>query len=340
MPHMCDHGFLAVPIRVWFERPTARMSPCAIARLYAYRQGSTRESKRVMRKITASLAAIGALVPMGLAHAQTPGGQPLPWQMGLPQAATPIMQELRWFEQFTLWFIIPITLLVLFLLAWCMIRYRASANPVPSRTSHNTTIEVIWTVAPVIVLLMIAVPSFQLLTSQYSPPDESEITIKATGLQWFWEYEYQDAEESVSFASLMLREGDREAAGKEDRDLYPRLLAVDNEVVVPVNTTVRVLVTAADVIHAWKIPAFGVMSDAVPGRINEVWFRAEREGIFYGMCSELCGMDHAFMPIAVRVVSQELYNDWLVAAATDVPGANQALRAAIYAENSVAQVAD
>jgi cytochrome c oxidase subunit II len=293
-----------------------------------------------MRKIAASLAAVGALVPTGFAHATTPGGQPVPWQMGLPQPATAIMEEIRWFEQFTLWFIIPITLLVLALLAWCMIRYRASANPVPSRTSHNTTIEVIWTVAPVIVLLMIAVPSFQLLTSQYNPPDEPEITIKATGLQWFWEYEYQDAEEHVSFASLMLREHEREGQGKEDRDLYPRLLAVDNEVVVPVNTTVRVLVTAADVLHAFAMPAFGVKVDAVPGRLNETWFRAEREGLFYGQCSELCGMDHAYMPIAVRVVSQELYDEWLVAAADNVPSANQALRAAIYAQTSVADAGD
>jgi cytochrome c oxidase subunit II len=293
-----------------------------------------------MRKIAASLAAVGAMLTTGFAHAQTPGGQPTDWQMGLPQPATAIMEEIRWFEQFTLWFIIPITLLVLFLLAWCMIRYRASANPTPSRTSHNTVIEVIWTVAPVIILLMIAVPSFQLLTSQYNPPEEPEMTIKATGLQWFWEYEYQDAEETVSFASLMLREHEREEHGKEDRSLYPRLLAVDNEVVVPVDTTVRVLVTAADVIHAWKVPAFGVMTDAVPGRINEIWFKAEREGLYYGMCSELCGMDHAYMPIAVRVVSQELYDEWLVAAATDVPGANQALRAAIYAESSVAELAD
>jgi len=340
MPHICDHGFLAVLMRVWFEAPKGDDESVRQRARIPNRQGSTRESKRVMRKFTASLAAIGALVPMGFAHAQTPGGQPTAWQMSLPEPATAIMQELRWFEQFTLWFIIPITLFVLILLAWCMVRYRASANPVPSRTSHNATIEVIWTVAPVVILLMIAVPSFQLLTSQYTPSGEPEITIKATGLQWYWEYEYQDAEESVSFASLMLNDGERAAQAKEDLDLYPRLLAVDNEVVVPVDTVVRVLVTAADVLHAWKIPAFGVMSDAVPGRINEVWFRAEREGVFYGMCSELCGMNHAFMPIAVRVVSQELYNDWLVTAATDVPGANEALRAAIYAESSVAQVAE
>jgi len=264
----------------------------------------------------------------------------VPWQIGLPEPATAIMEQIRWFEQFTLWFIIPITILVLLLLAWCMVRYRASANPVPSRTSHNTAIEVVWTVAPVVVLLMIAVPSFQLLTAQYTPPDEPEITIKATGLQWFWEYEYQDAEENISFASLMLREHEREAHGKEDRAVYPRLLAVDNEVVVPVNTTVRVLVTAADVIHAFAMPAFGVKVDAVPGRLNETWFRAEREGLFYGQCSELCGLDHAFMPIAIRVVSQELYNNWLVAAAESVPGANQALRAAIYAETSVADAGD
>jgi cytochrome c oxidase subunit II len=307
-----------------------------MARGLADRQGQTRESLRVMKRFAASIAAVGALVSTGIAHATTPGGQPTPWQMGLPEPATAIMEEIRWFEQFTLWFIVPITLLVLFLLAWCMVRYRASANPVPSRTSHNTTIEVIWTVAPVIVLLMIAVPSFQLLTSQYNPPDEPEITIKATGLQWFWEYEYQDAEEQVSFASLMLREHEREEQGKEDRDLYPRLLAVDNEVVVPVNATVRVLVTASDVMHAFAMPAFGIKTDAVPGRINEIWFKAEKEGMYYGQCSELCGKDHAFMPIGIRVVSQEQYDSWMAAAQDNLDAANRALMASINNETKVA----
>ncbi|MEJ5079336.1 MULTISPECIES: cytochrome c oxidase subunit II [unclassified Ochrobactrum] len=250
--------------------------------------------------------------------------QPRPWEMTFQAAATGIAEQIHWFERYTLWFIVPITLLVLALLFWCAFKFRASANPEPSKTSHNTAIEVIWTVGPVIILLFLAVPSFQLLTAQYSPQDPT-LTVKATGYQWYWGYEYQ-TENPVSFDSLILKEGERAAAGKENLAVYPRLLAVDNEVVVPVGTTVRLLVTAADVIHSWTIPAFGVKMDAIPGRINEAWFKADKEGLYYGQCSELCGKDHAYMPIAVRVVSDEQYNTWLSAAASDLPGANKALR--------------
>lgn len=273
------------------------------------------------------LAGLGA-VSLVFAASGALAGQPVPWQLGFQQAATGIMDEIRWFEQYTLWFIVPITLFVTALLAWCIIKFRASANPVPSRTSHNTAIEVAWTVGPVIVLLFIAVPSFQLLTSQYSPPSEPTMTIKATGVQWYWEYEYQD-EEPLGFASLMLQEGDRAAMDKEDLGEFPRLLAVDNEVVVPVDTTVRVLVTASDVLHAFAMPSFGIKVDAVPGRINETWFHAEREGIFYGQCSELCGKDHAFMPIAIRVVSQEQYDTWRGGAQANLDAANRALMATL-----------
>ena len=250
--------------------------------------------------------------------------QPRPWEMTFQAAATGIAEQIHWFERYTLWFIVPITLLVLALLFWCAFKFRASANPEPSKTSHNTAIEVIWTVGPVIILLFLAVPSFQLLTAQYSPQDPT-LTVKATGYQWYWGYEYQ-TENPVSFDSLILKEGERAAAGKENLAVYPRLLAVDNEVVVPVGTTVRLLVTAADVIHSWTIPAFGVKMDAIPGRINEAWFKADKEGLYYGQCSELCGKDHAYMPIAVRVVSDEQYNTWLSAAASDLSGANRALR--------------
>ncbi|MBX3596957.1 MAG: cytochrome c oxidase subunit II [Rhizobiaceae bacterium] len=284
-----------------------------------------------MRRFLAGLSASSALLFAGLAHAD----QPRDWQIRMQEPATDIMRQIEWFEVYTLWFIIPITLLVLVLLAWCIVRFRASANPNPSRTSHNTLIEVIWTIGPVIALLFIAVPSFQLLTAQYTPVEEPQITIKATGNQWNWDYEYQ-VEEPVSFNSAMLQEGDREASGKTDKGRYPRLLAVDNEVVVPVNVTTRVLVTAADVIHAFAMPAFGIKVDAVPGRINETWFKAEKEGLYYGQCSELCGKDHAFMPIAIRVVSQQQYDTWLAAARTDVTGANKALMAAVDGENKLA----
>ncbi|CAN7271578.1 cytochrome c oxidase subunit II [Aminobacter aminovorans] len=275
-----------------------------------------------MRKIFASAVAATASLASVAAYA----AQPTPWQTTFQPAATGIMEQITWFEHYTLWFIVPITLFVLFLLAYCIWRFRASANPVPSRTSHNTLIEVIWTVGPVVILLFLAIPSFQLLTAQYSPPEDAKLTIKATANQWNWDYEYQNAE-PLSFNSAMLADADRAAAGKEDRGAYPRLLAVDNEVVVPINTLVRVLVTASDVIHAFAMPAFGVKTDAVPGRINEIWFKAEKEGLYYGQCSELCGKDHAYMPIAIRVVTDAQYNTWLAAAKTDLPGANKALMA-------------
>ncbi|PZO74729.1 MAG: cytochrome c oxidase subunit II [Mesorhizobium amorphae] len=287
-----------------------------------------------MRFLSTRLTAATTLVAtMGLPAL---AAQPEPWQTTFQPAATPIMAQIDWFEKYTLWFIIPVTFLVLVLLAWCIWRYRASANPIPSRTSHNTAIEVVWTVAPVVILLFIAVPSFQLLTAQYTPPTEPTMTIKATGNQWNWDYEYQ-IENPVTFNSMpLLRDEERAALGKESLADYPRLLAVDNEMVVPVNTTVRVLVTASDVIHAFAMPAFGIKADAVPGRINELWFAAEREGLYYGQCSELCGKDHAYMPIGIRVVSQAQYDTWLAAAASDVPGANRALMASIASASTVA----
>lgn len=279
-----------------------------------------------MDKIIATTrgAVVGAVALLWTSGAAL-ADQPRPWEMTFQNAATGIAEQIHWFERYTLWFIVPITLLVLALLFWCAYKFRASANPEPSKTSHNTAIEVVWTVAPVIILLFLAVPSFQLLTAQYSPEDP-ELTVKATGFQWYWGYEYQ-TETPVSFDALILKNDERAAAGKEDLAVYPRLLAVDNEVVVPVGKTVRLLVTAADVIHSWTIPAFGVKMDAIPGRINEAWFKADKEGLYYGQCSELCGKDHAYMPIAVRVVSDEQYNTWLTAAASDLQGANKALKA-------------
>lgn len=273
---------------------------------------------------------VKALAAALAAYAVTPASadQPAPWGIDLQEPATNIMSSIRWFEDYTLWFIVPITLFVLGLLIYVGWRFSEKNNPVPSRTSHNTLIEVVWTVGPVVILLFLAVPSFQLLTAQFSPPEEPKITIKATGNQWYWSYEYQ-MDEPVSFDSLMLKDGDRAAAGKEDLAAYPRLLAVDNEVVVPVNTTVRLVVTGADVIHAFAMPAFGVKIDAMPGRLNETWFKAEKEGTYYGQCSEICGKDHAYMPIAIRVVSQDKYDAWMTMAKTDLTGANKALMAAI-----------
>jgi len=269
------------------------------------------------------------------AGASAHADQPKDWETGFQAPATDMMRQIEWFGNYTMWFVVPITVLVLFLLAYCIFKFRASVNPVPSKTSHNTLIEIIWTVGPVVILLCIAIPSFQLLTAQYTPPEEAKLTIKATANQWNWDYEYQ-VDKTLSFNSAILQDTERAKAGKEDRNVYPRLLAVDNEMVVPVNTMTRVLVTAADVIHSFAMPAFGIKMDAVPGRTNETWFKANKEGLYYGQCSQLCGKDHAFMPIAIRVVSDAQYNTWLTAAKTDLPGANKALMAEVDGKNKVA----
>lgn len=289
--------------------------------------------KRSMRKLLAGAGAAAALFAGSAAMA----AQPVDWQTGFQPAATNIMHQITWFEHYTLWFIVPITLLVLLLLGYCILKFRSGINPVPSRTSHNTLIEVIWTVGPVIVLLFLAVPSFQLLTAQYTPTEEAKLTVKATANQWNWDYEYQ-VDDPLSFNSAILADGDRAGLGKEDKAVYPRLLAVDHELVVPVNTMTRVLVTASDVIHAFAMPSFGIKTDAVPGRINEIWFKADKEGLYYGQCSELCGKDHAFMPIAIRVVSENQYDTWLAAARSDLTGANKALMAEVDGTNKVAAV--
>ena len=228
--------------------------------------------------------------------------EPVDWQLGFQKSASKSMSDIIWFHDYMLLPIITaITVFVLFLLAYACVRFRASKNPVASTTSHNTTIEVIWTLVPCLILIVMAVPSFKVLYSQDEIP-KADVTIKAIGYQWYWGYEYPD--ENIVFDSYMI----------EDKDLkegQPRLLAVDNEVVVPVNKVVKVMITANDVLHAWALPSFGVKRDAVPGRINETWFKADRTGTFYGQCSELCGIKHAFMPITVNVVSEEDYNQWL-----------------------------
>ena len=200
--------------------------------------------------------------------------------------------------------IIAISVFVLFLMIYACIRFRASRNPNPSTTTHNVTVEVLWTLIPCLILIVMAVPSFKILYKQDTIP-KADVTIKAVGYQWYWGYEYPD--ENIIFDSYMIEE-------KDLKENQPRLLAVDNEVVVPVNKVVKVLITANDVLHAWALPSFGVKRDAVPGRINETWFKAEKVGTYYGQCSELCGIKHAFMPITVRVVSEEEYAEWLTEA--------------------------
>jgi len=255
------------------------------------------------RLIAFVVTSVTFLTGGAIAMAAPDTGQPHPWQLGLQRAASPVMKDIIWFHDLLLWLIVAITLFVLILLIIVAVKFNARANPVPSRTTHNTMIEVLWTVIPVLILVTVAVPSFRLLFLQLNIP-EAEVTVKATGKQWFWTYNYPDS--NFEFDSLMLQDKDR----KPDQ---PRLLAVDNEVVVPVNKVIRVQTTGADVIHAWAVPAFGVKIDSIPGRLNETWFKAEREGVYYGQCSELCGKDHAFMPIAVRVVSDAEYAAWLEA---------------------------
>lgn len=264
--------------------------------------------------------------------------QPVDWQLGLQPAATDMMRQIREFEHYTMWFIVPITLFVLALLIYVGIKFRASANPTPSKTTHNTSIEIVWTLGPILMLLAIAIPSFNILTQQLAPEEEPQLTIKATGYQWYWGYEYQ-TEGELSFDALMLQEDDRATYGKENVAEYPRLLAVDNDIVVPVDTMVRLTVTAADVIHAFAMPAFGIKIDAIPGRLNETWFKAEKEGLYYGQCSELCGKDHAYMPIGIRVVSNDQYKTWLAAAADDLETANEALMASVATGEKAVQLA-
>lgn len=224
------------------------------------------------------------------------------WQMGFNESVTTVMSDIvHLHNRILLPIIVAISVFVLFLLLYSIFKFRASKNPIPSKTSHNTFIEIMWTVIPCLILVVIAVPSFRLLYKQDIIP-KADVTIKATGYQWYWGYEYPD--QNIAFDANMIDT-------KNLKSNQLRLLETDNHVVVPVNKVVKVLITANDVLHAWAVPSFGVKRDAVPGRINETWFKAEKEGVYYGQCSELCGSRHSFMPITVRVVSDKQYNEWL-----------------------------
>ena len=236
-----------------------------------------------------------ALAAGGVAFAEL--GQPKPWEMTLQESASPVMDNIVWFHNFLLVIITLITLFVLVLLVMVVMKFNARSNPVPSRTTHNTLIEVAWTLIPVLILVGVAVPSFRLLFKQLDIP-KADLTVKATGKQWYWSYAYPD-NGKFEFDSLLAQ------------DKQPRLLGVDNEMVVPVNKVIRIQTTGADVIHSFAVPAFGIKIDSIPGRLNETWFTATKTGMFYGQCSELCGKDHAFMPIAVRVVSEQEFAAWV-----------------------------
>jgi len=303
-----------------------------------------------LRKMGAFAAAAMALAP-ALAMAQDAPleqtGHPLPGQFHLQRSVTPIMDSIVAFHDgILLWTISLIVVLVLALLVWIVIRFNARRNPVPAGFTHNTMVEIAWTVLPIVVLIIIAIPSFGVLSDQLTVPDGErkylgsnifsfgevevpapELTIKATGQQWYWDYQYVD--QGVEFSSLIL--GDPATDYTQTvKPNQPRLLAVDNELVVPVDTTVRLQITAdpLGVIHAFAVPSFGIKIDAVPGRLNETWFNARETGIFYGQCSELCGKDHAFMPIAVRVVTKAEFATYIAAfEAGDYAAANATLAA-------------
>jgi cytochrome c oxidase subunit 2 len=255
-----------------------------------------RVGRHLLGLATIAVVAVGMMLATGgVAWAEL--GQPEPWEWHLQASGSPVMDNIVWFHNFLFVLITIITLFVLALLVIVVVKFNARANPVPSRTTHNTLIEVVWTLVPVLILVGIAVPSFRLLFLELDVP-KADLTIKATGKQWYWSYAYPD-NGKFEFDSLMAQ------------DKQPRLLGVDNEMVVPVNKVVRVQVTGADVIHAFALPAFGVKIDAIPGRLNETWFKASKTGMFYGQCSELCGKDHAFMPIAIRVVNDQEFASWV-----------------------------
>jgi cytochrome c oxidase subunit 2 len=247
------------------------------------------------RRLLGFLVAGVALAAGGVASAEL--GQPAPWEYKLQEAGSPVMESIIHFHNWLLLIITVITLFVLALLVTVVVKFNARANPVPSRTTHNTLIEVAWTLIPVLILVGIAIPSFKLLFEELDIP-KADLTIKATGKQWYWSYAYPD-NGKFEFDSLLAQ------------DKQPRLLGVDNEMVVPVNKVVRIQTTGADVIHSFAVPAFGIKIDSVPGRLNETWFKATKLGMFYGQCSELCGKDHAFMPIAVRVVNDQEFAAWV-----------------------------
>ena len=251
----------------------------------------------------------GALGAAGSALAQ----QPTDWEVDFQTALSPSMERIVDFNLMVTIIIVIITAFVFGLMAWIVIRYNKKRNPVPSKTTHNTLLEVVWTVVPVIILLIIAVPSFRLL--YYTDRvEEADMTLKAIGHQWYWSYEYPDHGD-FTFDALMLEDDELEEG-------QPRLLATDEAVVLPVGAKIRLLTTADDVIHSWAIPAFGVKMDSVPGRVNETWFQINREGMYYGQCSELCGTLHGFMPIMIEAVSQEEFDAWVEFAREEYASAN------------------
>ena len=256
----------------------------------------------LIRKISSLFYSLFFLMLVAPVSAEEAVGVSKPWQMGFREAASPVMERIVDFHNFLMIISVAIAVFVTVLLGYVMIRFRASKNPNPSKRTHNTFVEVLWTVIPIIILVVMVVPSFRLLYYM-DKTAEPEMTLKAIGHQWYWSYEYPDHGDFI-FDSIMIEESDLKP-GQE------RLLHTDNEVVLPINTNIKVLVTADDVIHNWALPSFGIKMDAVPGQLNETWVNITRPGIYYGMCSELCGVRHSFMPITVRAVTKEKFSEWV-----------------------------
>lgn len=277
-----------------------------------------------MRRLTSLLALFPAFlaVPAAAQEALPIIGRPHPGGIGFQPAATELARDLQWLDGMILVIITAITIFVCALLAIVILRYNRKANPVPKTFTHNTPVEIAWTVVPVVILIFIGAFSLPVLFKQQEIP-VGDINIKVTGYQWYWGYEYTDHD--FGFESFMLSRDQLEEHGYS-QDEY--LLATDTAVVVPVGKTVVMQVTAADVIHSWTIPAFGVKQDGVPGRLAQLWFAAEKEGVYFGQCSELCGKDHAYMPITVKVVSQEAYDAWLDGAIEEYAGTPRTLTVA------------
>lgn len=271
----------------------------------------------------AVLAGLLALVPVGV-RAQESLGAPRDWQMNLQSAGSVVMQHIESFHEMLLYIITGITLFVLVLLIICLVKYNSKSNPNPSKTSHNTVLEVLWTVIPVIILVTIAIPSFKLLFYEGRVPPDADMTLKVTGHQWLWEYAYPEQGEFSFYSTVACRtDAECKENPRPDGSVPLRLLDTDNRVVVPVNTKIRVQITSGDVIHSWAVPSLGVKTDAVPGRLQETWMEIEKEGVYYGQCSELCGIDHGFMPIAVEAVSKQAFDEWIDKAKTEFGAATQ-----------------
>ncbi len=293
---------------------------------------------KIANRLTGIVA--GLLILFASATAWAAAGQPEPWQIGLQDAATPVAEGIHWLHNFLMWIITIITLFVMGLMLYVMVKFNAKANPVPSKTTHNTLVEVLWTVIPILILVAIAIPSLRLLYLERDIP-VADMTVKVIGNpSWNWTYEYpdlglnDDGTAKVSFTSYLKS---REDAAKDN---VPYLLATDVPVIVPVNKTVKLIVTSdpEGIIHSWTIQSFGVKIDAIPGRLNEDWFKATKEGVYYGQCSELCGKDHAFMPIEVHVVSQEDFDAWAAKIKTaSAEEARDFLFAMLKAEGQLAQ---